>query len=168
MNNRLLQFFFFIGLVLQVLAIDLFRVTLISTKISLGIYFGVGVAGYWYTHKMIPETGRGVPEHLMLLVYACVFFGGTAIFSFLAINYYFAQNQSYTETHAIVESGSLAKGRRGSCNAPYAVIKRNGLEKDIIFNCGLSKEIAEFKSVKLEVEKGFLGYAIIKNKELIE
>lgn len=167
-SNRLLQVLFFIGLVLQILSVYLFRVTFISIEISLCIYFGAGVASLWFTHRMVPEIAGSVIEYIMLLIYACVVFGGTTICSFLAINYYFTQNQSYTEAHAIVKSGYLAKGRRGNCNAPYVVIEKNGLEKDIVFDCGLSKEIAEYKRVELEVGKGFLGYAVIKNKQLTE
>jgi hypothetical protein len=162
------NFLFFIGLVLQLLAIYLFRVTFISLEFSLGIYLGAGLVGYFFTRKMISKTGKRMLQHFTAMLYACVIFGGSAISLFLATNYYFAPNQIIEESHTVIKTGSLAKGSRGKCNEPYVVVQRKGVEKQIIFKCEFTEQIAASKSIQLALSKGFLGFDIIRGKMLEE
>jgi hypothetical protein len=101
-----------------------------------------------------------------------LFFGvftGTSVPTFLiaSSNYYFKDDIVIHESLDIIRTGNYSK-RKSACKKPYAVVFYRGIEKEILFTCDFEKTISNYKKVSLELSKGFLGFYVIRNSELIK
>jgi hypothetical protein len=160
---------FFVGLILQIFAVDLFRLTFISTQFSVGLYLLSGLIGYVLLRRKVQGTFKNKIFDLVIsLTYCVVSIGGIFAFLFLATNYYFANIDSTKQTFPIVKTGTLGKGNFSRCRQPYVVIEKEKSSKEIIFKCNLAKDIAEYKSIDLTISKGAFGFDIIRSKQLNE
>jgi hypothetical protein len=159
----------FAGLTLQIFAIDLFRLTFISTTISAGTYLLSGITGFFLIQQKIRGTFKNkLIDLIVSLTYCIVSIGGILIFLFLSANYYFANTATTKQRFPIVKTGTIGKGLFSKCTQPFAEIEKGGLSKEIIFKCNLFKDITSYKSIDLLTSKGALGFDIIRNKQLIE
>jgi len=160
---------FWVGLILQIFAVDLFRLTFISTTFSVGLYVATGLIGFFLLRqKMKRSLKNKFLDLIASLTWSIVSFGGTLIFLFLAGNYYFAKHDTAKHTFPIVKTGTLGKGRFSSCAQPTVNIEKDGLTKEIIFKCNLPRNIASYKNIELVTSKGALGFDIIRDKQLVE
>jgi hypothetical protein len=69
-----------------------------------------------------------------------------------------------TEILKIDRTGTLAKERYGNCNSPYAVVRINGIEKELIFSCEYEKSIKTYSEIQLEFSKGLFGFDILTQR----
>jgi len=83
---------------------------------------------------------------------------------FILSNYYLADNEVLNKSFEIIERRSL-KNNRGYSRA-LITINHNGLHKEITFAKEYIKNLNSYKTVKLDIQKGFFGFDIIKNKSL--
>ena len=158
----------FMGFILTIFAINIFRLTFIPLKTSLGIYFIAGIVGYFVYRKKFYGIYKSKALNFVTSIICLVgSFGGMFIFLFLALNFYLADKETNKENFVVVKTGSLAKGGKGNCNKPYVIIERSNLEKQLIFKCNLSKKISAIKSIDLTLSKGKLGYYIIRHTQFI-
>jgi hypothetical protein len=159
---------FWAGLILQIFAVDLFRLTFVPTTLSVGLYVVAGLIGFFLVRQKIKGSLKNKFLDLIVsLTWSVVSFGGTLIFLFLAGNYYLAQHETTKQTLPIVKTGTLGKGHFSSCAQPFVDIEKDGLTKEIIFKCNLPKNIATYKSIDLLTSKGAFGFDIIRDKKLI-
>jgi len=160
---------FWLGLILEIFAVDLFRLTFISTTVSVALYVVTGLIGFFLLRRKIKGSVKNKFLDLIVsLTWSFVSFGGTLIFLFLASNYYLAKHDTAKQTFPIVKTGTLGKGFFSSCAQPTVDIEKDGLSKEIIFKCNLSENIASYKSIELLTSKGALVFDIIKDKQLVE
>lgn len=92
--------------------------------------------------------------------------GGFILFSFMATNFYFADNQINKRTFVINTKGSLSGSKRHrSERKPYVLINYDGIEKQLIFSYSDTDKINSAKKVHLNIKKGFLGFDILESYE---
>jgi hypothetical protein len=160
---------FWVGLILQIFAVDLFRLTFISTTFCVGLYVVTGLTGFFFLRQKIKGSLKNKFLDLIVsLTWSIVSFGGTVIFLFLAGNYYLAKHDTSKQTFLIVKTGTLGKGFFSSCAQPTVNIEKDGLTKEIIFKCNLPRDIESYKSIELQTGNGALGFDIIRDKQLLD
>jgi hypothetical protein len=160
---------FWAGLILQIFAVDLFRLTFISTTFSVGLYVGAGLIGFFLLRQKIKGSLKNKFLDLIVsLTWSIVSFGGTLTFLFLAGNYYLAKHDTNKQTFPIVKTGTLGKGFFSSRAQPFVDIEKDKLTKEIIFKCKLPGDIASYNTIDLLISKGSLGFDIIRDKQLVE
>lgn len=160
---------FWTGLILQVFAIDLFRLTFIPTTVSVGLYLATGLVGFSLLRRKLEGTFKNkVLDIIVSLTWCVVSIGGIITFLLLATNYHLARLDTARKNFVIYKTGVLGKGGSSGCYQPYAVIEKDGVTKEIIFQCNLPKDIATYKSIDLTISKGALGFDVIKDKQLEE
>ena len=160
---------FFTGLILQIFAVDVFRLTFISQKVTVGLYLISGIIGFFLLQQKIQGNFKNkILDLLISLTYCIVSIGGILIFILLAGNYYLSNHNTTKQRFDIVKTGTLGKGRSSSCFQPYVDIEKNGLTKEIIFKCNLSNDITNYKNLDLTISEGGFGFDIIRDKRLIE
>jgi|GEM_PF-1254747 len=160
---------FFTGLILQIFAVDLFRLTFISQEITVGLYLLSGIIGFFLLRQKVQGTFKNkILDLIVSLTYCIVSVGGTLTYILLAGNYYLADNNTTRQSFPVVKTGTLGKGRSSKCFQPYADIEKDGLTKEMVFKCNLPKDITAYKSMEITFSEGGLGFDIIRDKQLIE
>lgn len=168
-TNLIYGILFFAGLILQIIAIDLFRVTFISTTISVGLYLFSGLIGFLVLWRKFKGTFKyKLLDVIVSLTFCIVSIGGTLTFLFLAANYYPVKSKPVKQIFPIVKTGTLGRTISSGCAEPFATVEKNGLLKEIVFTCDLPDNISSYKRVDLAICKGALGFDIIRNKQLIK
>jgi hypothetical protein len=173
MNNKTANLIygipFFAGLILQIIAIDLFRLTFISTTISVGLYLFSGLIGFLVLWRKLKGTFKyKLLDVIVALTFCIVSIGGTLTFLFLAANYYPVKSKPVKHIFPIVKTGTLGRTISSGCAEPFAAVEKDGLLKEIVFTCNLPENISSYKSVDLAISKGALGFDIIRDKQLIK
>jgi len=162
-NDFLLSAVFVLGLVLMVFEIQIFRNTVLETKMALFIYVGTSVIALPFTSKMLSNY-QGAQTLFLKLIFNLGAVGGTCLFSFMALNYYLPQNGADEIQVAILERGSLGSSDR-SCRSPYVMVEIYGKEKQLVFPCSADVESNNF--VNLYMARGLFGIPIILQKDLV-
>lgn len=151
---------FFIGTILIIFEINIYRETIIDYRIPLGIWILSGLLITPFTSKLLSKYFR-IHSFFLQTVYNVMTWGSLFIYSFMAMNYYFTIGKERTVIVKILDTGNLAKGRRG-CGNSYAEVIIEGSKKQLIFPCNYDLE--DFTHFDLTIIKGFWGFDIIKNK----
>jgi hypothetical protein len=155
---------FFIGALLTVWELEIYENTFIDYRIPTLLWIGPGLC-------LTPVLRKTLAFHmntsslLLQLIYNVVTWGGIIVFTFMATNFYFTEQNTWQHTLKIKSNGSLAGGGGGRCRIPYVVVDWMGNEKQIEFPCGTA--LAQADSIKVDLKKGLLGYEVIVDKELM-
>ena len=64
----------------------------------------------------------------------------------------------------VIQTSFLARGRYGTREAPYAVIRVDRTDKQLVFACGVRVEGHQW--VQLTVQNGLLGFMVIRRKTI--
>jgi hypothetical protein len=164
--DNLVVILFFLGLILLIWEIFIYRRTIIELKIPLLLWLTPGVFMTPLLYKRMNYID-GMKAHWTLhyILHTCMT-GAFVLFTFMASNYYFADNQIEKSTFEIIGTGSLpgSKGHRSE-RKPYVVINYKGMEKQLIFSYPETDRINSAKMVNLSVKKGLLGFDIIERYE---
>lgn len=164
-NLDILIFILFIfGMALLVWEISIYRRTIIELKIPLLIWL---TPGFFMTPLLYNRFKRieAIKKNRIFhyLVHTCIT-GASLLFGFMALNYYFADNQTEDKRFEIIKKGSLS-GRNRNEDIPYVEINYNGFEKEIIFKYPDKDKIDSAKYVNLTVKKGLFGFDILERYE---
>lgn len=159
--NTVLTALFLTGLLLSALAVNIYRLTIISPALTTAIWILTGLLITPFTTKVLAEEMKANSIFLQV-IYNMATWGGITVYLFLAANFYFTRHDTYETVFQIVNNGNLAKGRNG-CGEPYAEIIFEGKEKQLIFQC--DTKIKGYYFVQLTLETGLWGYEIIKKQE---
>lgn len=168
-KSNLLGALFFVGLVLTIWEIYIYRVTFISFYIPLSIWLFTGIIMTPIFKKKFNiycfnlNTPGRTPMFFHYL-FNIVSFGGILMFLFMWTNQTFNNKSDYVLTLPIASYGHLAKSRR-NCGEPYVHIFYLEKEKELIFPCGT--EVEKYRSVYVETSKGLFGFDVITNKTLV-
>jgi len=160
-TNTISIVLFFGSLFLTYWEIEIFRKTFIPVYIPIFLWIFPGII-------ITPLLFRFLKEHLKInsiyqqLFYNITIAGGITVYTFMAINYFFAENIVITKNVNIIKTGSLAEGKHG-CSQPYAEIKYKEQIKELIYPCGTNLE--NEKEVELLLKKGKLGFEIVINQD---
>lgn len=169
-KSNLLGMLFFVGLVLIIWEIEIYRVTFISPKILTLVWVLTGLLitpvfkNIFNIYCFNPYTPGRTPIFFHVL-FNTVSFGGILIFLFMFINKTFSSPTKTVVTLPIVSYGHFAKTGK-NCGQPYANVMYKGEEKELVFYCGT--DIEKYKSVNIEITQGLFGFEVIINKTLID
>lgn len=154
---------FFAGMLLTIWEIDIYQHTFIDYRVPTLLWIGPGLCLTPALRKIL-AVYINTSSLFLQLIYNIVTWGGIVVFSVMALNFYFAEQNTTLYTLRIKDVKEIPGGRN-HCMEPNAVVEWMGREKDIAFPCGTSIEPAD--SVKLNLKEGFLGYTVMVNKELV-
>ena len=168
--DNLISILFFLGLILLIWEIYIFRATVIDWKIPTFIYL---IPPIFLTPLFFNKLNEIDPSIYIHSKYKAVHYllhyflhfvivGGILCFIFMATNFYFADNQTTDKRFEIIEKGQFNSRSRDN----WVRIDYEGQEKELVFPNSYEKEVDNAKFVSFEVQKGFLGFDIIKNKKL--
>jgi len=157
---------FFLGLVLLLWEIEIYRDTIIDLKIPLLIWLTPGLVLTPIFYSRINALDRKANWALHYFLHTCMT-GSFLLFSFMATNLYFSDSQSTIKHFNVINTGSICgpKGHRDE-REPYVDINYEGLEKEVVFTYEETAKVMSAKSVKLTVRKGLLGFDILEKYEI--
>lgn len=161
---------FFVGCILMIFQIEIFRNTIIDLFIPISIITGVTIFSFVFDFKNYKNTHKyvGIGKYIYPLINYIVGFGFTICSIFMIINYYFANYPKKTESYEIVDRTSLPArlGRYGSKKQPVFTINYKGKRKELVFYSTFYEGMNTYRFVEFEIRQGFFGFDIIENKKL--
>jgi len=158
------QVLFFVGLISQIVAVSMFRKTLIETKVSVGLYLIIGLVGLFIFNKQLKIY---VGNTFYRIVFSVVSFGGTFVALFLFLNAHFVSQEVLSNKYEIIEKSSLPGSKHHrSERKPTVYINLNGLKKEVVYPYSMTNEVDEAKYLIISRAKGLFGFDIIISKEL--
>lgn len=161
--NFILTILFLGGIILTVFEINIYRDTIISWIIPTSIWLLSGLIFIPITSKLLKKY-YDTKAFFWQMIFNIGAFGGLLAYSFIALNYYFPTDKEVHNKVQIIKTGHLAKGRHG-CGNPYADVRINGVNKELIFPCDF--KIEKYNYVLLTVKTGLLGFDIIETKTAV-
>ena|GEM_PF-1099995 len=151
---------FLISVGLVVWGINIYRRTIIEPKyLFVAVSLGTVVAAI-----ILLFVTREFLNAFWTFFLAAAIGGGTVYFLTLYLNRELAEKELASETFDIQRTGNLARGRKGVCRSPYAMIDFYGFEKQLVFYCEYEKTIHDFRKVRVDYFKGFFGFPIVQNQ----
>lgn len=153
----------FLGLILLIWEIFIYRRTIIELNIPLFLWLTPGVFLTPLLYKRINYID-GIKTHWTLHYILHTFMTGAFIlFSFMASNLYFADNKIENKKFDIIGKGSLPGSKRHrNERKPYVMINYEGMEKQLIFSYPETDKINSAKKVNLTVKRGLWGFDILE------
>lgn len=153
----------FLGLILIICEISIYRKTLIPLYIPLSILLTVGIVTYFLSRKHY-KTIYSSPSNFVLIAQNMLSWGCIACYVFMASNYYLAEKQTTKYTFVIQKKSSLpgTKYNREK-RQPLATINYFGFEKELVFAYSDTHKFNSSKKIKVVVKKGSLGFDILDN-----
>ena len=161
---------FFIGLILIIWEIEIYRNTVINKYILLGIIFLVGFIAFILDFdnyaKTYPKYSR-----LSLIVYSLMHYiigyGFIVCSIFMLVNYYFSDKTFELKKYEIIERSSMTGGKyRRYERQPLFRIKYEGKMKELVFPHQYYEKRNFYSEVEFKVKKGYFGFEIIEDKKL--
>lgn len=163
-GDALLTFLFLLSLGLIIWGIDIYRLTIIEAKFLIAAAL-VG-ASISVVAIFLLQNRRVYTVWTFLISTAIG--AGPFYFGLLYLNQAFAEKETLTEDFAIIRTGSLARGKYGSCRSPYVIVNFYGMEKQLVFYCEYEKTIKNFSKVTVTYSRGLFGFDVIASKRLIK
>lgn len=162
--DNIIVFLFILGIALLTCEIYIYRKTLIELKIPLMIWLSPGIilTPIFY-NKLNDIDGMKAHWSLHYILHSCMT-GAFVLFSFMGVNYFFADKEVISKEFKVQETGSLAGGK-GNRNkrSPYVVINYEGMEKQLVFLNSQMDKVMNSKTAVLKVRKGRLGFDVLEN-----
>ena len=163
-GDTVLTLLFFASIILTIWGINIYRLTIIDPKyLFVTIAFGITIAIALLT-RLLKSSYSTIWTFLIKAGIG----GGLFYFALLFINMQFANKELLTEQFQIVKKGTFAHGKSSSCFQPYVYIDFYGTEKQLVFYCDFADIVKRSTKVNLTYSKGYLGYNIIKSKQLTD
>ena len=159
----------FAGLLLIYWEIHIYRLTLISIWVPLGIIAISAVLATLLDYRQYGETYNlsGLQNLFFAGCWNIASWGFLLCSAFILSNYYLHGDSVTRKEFEIVSRSSLPgdKSDRDK-RKPTFDIRYKGLEKELVFEHRFYKWKDDYKSVILALEDGFWGYEIIRSKAL--
>jgi len=161
---------FFLGAILMIFQIEIYRNTIINVLIPIGIIVSIGVISFLLDFKNYKSTYEysGIGLYLYSGMHYVIGFGFIACSIFMLTNYYFADQNTRTESYEIIRTSSLASGSkyRIDVRKPTFRINYNGKIKELVFTSEYYEKRNFYNNIELEIRKGLFGFDILENKKL--
>lgn len=159
---------FFVGIILMIFQIEIFRNTIINLFIPISIIIGVTIFSFIIDFENYKNTfnysGRG--KYIYPLINYLVGFGFIICSIFMMINYYFPNHQKKMVSYEIIEKTWLPGRLNSKDKVPVFTINFNGTRKELVFYSTFYNDMDLFRFVEFETRRGFFGFDIIENKKL--
>lgn len=160
---------FILGLFLMAWQVTIFRNTIIDLLIPIGIIFTVGriasildVKNYGRTYKY-----SGIKLYLYSSMHYLFGYGFIVYSIFMLTNFYLADKNHIKKSFEIVERSSISESKHHrEKRKPTFKINYKGKIKELVFQHKYYEKREFYKNVELEIQKGYFGFDILKNKKL--
>lgn len=159
----------FAGLLLIYWEIHIYRLTLISIWVPLGIIAISAVLATLLDYRQYGETYNlsGLQNLFFAGCWNVVSWGFLVCSTFILSNYYLHGDSVTRKEFEIVSRSSLPGDKSDrSKRKPTFDIRYKGLPKELVFDHRFYKWKDDYKSVILALEDGFWGYEVIRSKAL--
>ncbi|WP_344730724.1 hypothetical protein [Corallibacter vietnamensis] len=161
---------FFLGAILMIFQIKIYRNTIIDLIIPIGIIMVIGIIAFILDFKNYKKTYAysGIGLYLYSIMHYIIGFGFIVCSIFMLTNYYFADQNVKTESYKIIDRTWLPErvGKTGSEKQPVFTIKYKGKRKELVFYSQFYEKMNSYNTVEFETRKGFFGFDILENKKL--
>lgn len=165
-KNALLTIFFFVGIILTIFEIFIYRVTIIHWSIPTGIWLLTGIIFFRFNSKLLVKH-FDTESIFLQIIYNILSFGGIVVFCLMFLNYKSSNEDFRIYTFKINRKYLTKGGSNTAKRQPVAEINYFGLKKDIIFPHSEIENVTNSDSILLKVKNGILGFDVIISKELI-
>jgi hypothetical protein len=163
-------FIFFLGLILIIFEIEIFRNTIIDLNILMSLILLSSLLFLLFDFKNYKKTYNysGFQLYFYLILNFIVGYGFTICSIFMFSNYHFASELTEKREFEIIERSFLPGGKNSRDKLkPTFTINFEGKEKELVFKNEYYETMNNFGSVEISVQKGYFGFYILKNKKLI-
>ncbi len=153
---------FFLGMVLMIFEINIYRKTIIDSSILFPIILVIGLVTFYFNkhhyNKTCLLTGNFFP-----LIQNLFSWGFISCYAFMATNYYLADKTTTEYKFLIKEKSSMPvdDDHHWSERKPLVRIDYFNFEKELVFYYVDKEKVDKADSVILSVRKGGLGFDII-------
>jgi hypothetical protein len=153
----------FLSIALMVLVINIYRETFIPTTDTIIIWSVFGILGLPLYLICIPRNERKDRRYLFISPFVLFCWGAIGYYCFMAYNFHVTNKINVGQKLSILRTGHLGQSR-GGCLIPYVEVNFEGLDKTLVFPCGIP--IEKYNMVTVVLNKGHLGYYVIIDKKL--
>lgn len=170
MRSNTFAFTLAVGMFSAGFGVWLFERTIIDVKTPVSVALAVGLIGFVIAQKHFRKTARivGKKAYVYAFIGLLIGFGGVGFFSFLALNYFGADKSVVERTFPITSKSSISRLQGDQSRKRLTVtINYEGLEKRFTFTHEDFLLKDEFNYVGMKTSKGFLGYDIILDRQLL-
>ena len=156
----------FLGLVLIVFEIFIYRQTIINTYIPISIIIVVGFLTFHFTKKHYKRT-YSLIGNFFPIMQNLISWGFISCYIFMAVNYYLADKKITEYKFEIKEKSSMPgfKGHRNE-RKPLVRIDYSNIEKELVFRYADTEKVNKADRVTVMVRKGGLGFDILDNYDV--
>lgn len=168
-RNIFYQIVFFVGLILIIWEISIFRKTVVPISLLLLVVIGIGSLTTFLDFKNYKGTYdlKGWKLYFFAFMQNTLSWGFIACSLLILSNYHFSTDEIIERNYEIVERSSMpgSKGNR-SKRKPLVLINYEGEMKEFVFSHRHYKELNDYKYVNISIKKGFVFWDIIISQEL--
>jgi hypothetical protein len=156
---------FFIGLASTIFEIHVYQKTFIPIYIPVSLYIISGVLSTPFFLNTLRQTldGSGL---LWQYVFNTISWGDVVAALFMAVNFYWGKGDIYSVTLPILHSEHSYSNRNG-CYILNIKVEYEEVQRDLVFSCDTSN-LKNLDIVILTLDKGLLGYDVIKNQKFLK
>lgn len=153
---------FFLGLILIIFEISLYRKTIINIYIPISIILLTGLTAFIINRQHYKKTYSLNGNFYPLIQNVCSW-GFIFCYIFMATNYYFSEEKTTTYIFPIKEKSSMPGSKYNrSKRQPLVRIDYFYFEKELVSRYVESDKVNKAESVILTIKKGLLGFDIIE------
>jgi len=157
--NEFYMFMWLMGSILLVLSFQIYNKTFIHIYIPILILFTTGFLTHLLSKKRYNTTYLGNIFSLSQHIFS---WGSIACYLFMAINFYYNDGKLITHNLGIKEKNSISGGKgQASKRKPIIRINYQGFSKKLVFRYEETYLVKIADSVKINLNKGVLGFEVI-------
>jgi hypothetical protein len=160
---------FFLGAILMIWQIKIYRNTFIDLAIPIRIILIVGFIAFILDFKNYKKTYNysEIGLYLFSSMHYIIGFGFIACSVFILTNYYLADSNITAESYEIIDSYKIRGGHKGIRHPqPVFLINYHGKKKELVFYTQYLENMNSYKTVEFDTRNGFFGFKILENKKL--
>ena len=156
----------FLGLVVMVFEILIYRQTIIEIYIPISIILFVGFVTFYFNRQLYKKiyllTGNFYP-----IIQNLISWGFISCYIFMATNYYLADKTTTEYRFEIKEKSSMpGSNRHRSERKPLVRIDYFNLEKELVFRYTDTDKVNKADSVMVTIRKGGLGFNVLDDYDV--
>ena len=119
-------------------------------------------------NAMASKKLKGIAKGVLLFAINIIAFGSTLLYGVLAIDYYQAPTAPVTTARLAITFTGYTTFRYGNGKIPCADINYKNQTKRFSFPDETMTTIVQYKNIQLQTTPGFLGFDVIKSKQLVK
>ena len=157
---------FFVGLILLLFEILIYRKTIIDAYILISIILVVGFLAFYFNKQHYKKT-YSLDGNFYPILHNFFSWGFISGYIFLATNYYLAENISTNYKFKIKEKSSMPGSKyHRSEREPLVRFDYFDFEKELVFHFSDTEKVNSADSVKVSIKKGGLGFDILESYDI--